>query len=232
MELYELVITNEELDGVDAISLVANPAIEVTGVYFNEEKHLLKFAEVEKEERLLMSPILIPDKMIIRADASGAPYYVFFSKDTIKRLSQMYLEKKYTDQATLEHKEPIKDVFLVESWLVESAEKDKSRLYGFNVPTGTWMGTFRVANDQVWNDYVKTGEVRGVSVEAFMEHKLTKPTKKNHFAKDYTDQETENLLDAIKSLLLEYFEANPSIPSSTYPGESSPSGSIISPDTL
>lgn len=231
MELYELIITDEAVDGIDAISLVESPAIEVTGVYFNENKQTLKFAEVDNEERILMSPILIPDKMIIRADATGAPYYVFFSKPTIKRLSQMYLEKKNTDQSTLEHREPIKDVFLVESWLVESAEKDKSRLYGFNVPVGTWMGSFRVANDQVWNEYVKTGKVRGVSVEAFMEHKLTKPTKKNHFAKDYTMEQAESLLDAIKSVLVEYFETNPQV-SSSYPGESASSGSIVSPETL
>lgn len=231
MELYELLITDETQEGIDAISLVENPAIEVTGVFFNDEKETLKFASVENEERLLMSPILIPEKMIIRMDAFGAPYYVFFSTPTVKRLSQMYLEQKNTDKATLEHEKPIDGVHLVESWIVESVEKDKSRLYGFNVPKGTWMGVMKIHSDEIWEDYVKTGKVKGFSVEAFMEHKLTQPTKKNHFTKEYTNKEADVLLEQIKSLLLQYFESNPDV-SSSYPGESAPSGSIISPDTL
>jgi hypothetical protein len=227
MELYELLINDETLDGIEAISLVRNPAIEVNGVYFNEHQ-TLKFAQVENEERILMSPILIPEKMIIRQDAGGNVYYVYFSEKTVKRLSQMYLEKKRTDQATLEHEKPIDGVYLVESWIVESVEKDKSRLYGFNVPKGTWMGSFRISSNEIWEDYVKTGEVKGVSVEAFMEHKLTTPTKKNHFSSELTPKEADLLLEQIKSLVFQYFETNPQV-SSSYPGESAESGSIISP---
>jgi len=165
-QIFELVIEDENVDEVFAISLVEEPAIESNFVFFDKQK--VQFAAINDEKRLLMGPILIPDKKILRIDGAGVPYYVFFKPETIKRLSEMYLQKKYTDKATLEHDKKISGVHLVESWVVESREKDKSRMYGLTVPVGTWMGTFKIDNEDVWNNYVKTGEVKGFSVEALL----------------------------------------------------------------
>lgn len=204
MRLYELIVEDENVDGIFAISLVHDPAIESNGVFFDKQQ--LMFAEVNREERLFMSPVLIPNKYILRVDAEGIPYHVFFKPETVKRLSQMYLENKYTDKATLEHEKPIDGVHLVESWIVESAEKDKSKLYGLNVPTGTWMGTFRITNDKIWEEYVKTGKVKGFSIEGLFEHKLSEPINKGDllFSKEVselTEEESEVVLTKIKALI-------------------------------
>ena len=235
MRLYELIVEDENVDGIFAISLVHDPAIESNGVFFDKEK--LMFAEVSKEERLFMSPVLIPNKYILRVDGEGMPYHVFFKPETVKRLSQMYLENKYTDKATLEHEKPIDGVHLVESWIVESAEKDKSKLYGLNVPSGTWMGTFRITNDKIWEEYVKTGKVKGFSIEGLFEHKLAKPINKGDllFSKEVselTEEESKTLLEAIVEVLNQYGYTDLELPSitSTYPGEVA-SGSI-SPQLL
>jgi len=151
MEIYELTI-KDDTDEVFAISLVEDPAIQSNFVYFNKMKEL--FAQVNKEQRLVMGPILIPDLQIMRVDGEGKPYQVFFSKDTVKQLAQNYLKKKYTDQATIEHEEGVDGVHLVESWIKES-KFDKSSKYGLKVPEGTWMGTFKIENDEIWNEYVK-----------------------------------------------------------------------------
>jgi hypothetical protein len=89
----------------------------------------------------------------------------------------MYLKKKYTDKSTLEHDKKINGVTLVESWIKESITKDKSALYNLNVPVGTWMGTFKIDNDTIWNDYVKTGEVKGFSIEGLFGHNLVEQHK-------------------------------------------------------
>jgi hypothetical protein len=102
--------------------------------------------------------LYIPPGLILLDKLSVS--FVFFKPETIKRLSEMYLQKKYTDKATLEHDKKIDNIALVESWIVESREKDKSNLYGLNVPVGTWMGTFKIDNEDIWNNYVKTGEVK------------------------------------------------------------------------
>jgi hypothetical protein len=230
--LYELKI-EDDMDEVFAISLVESPAIQSDFIYFDKEQ--IQFAKIETEQRMLIGPILIPDKKILRVDGEGQPYHVFFSKETVKKLAQNYLMKKYTDKATLEHDSKIKDVNLVESW-VKDGKLDKSNNYGLNLPEGTWVGMFKISDDRIWNDYVKTGKVKGFSVEALLEHKLVKASQELLLSKqisELSDDEAKALLAQIHSLIMEKYgekmEAQPSI-SSTYPGEVA-SGSIA-PATL
>ena len=198
---YELVIDDEKLDEVFAISLVENPAIEVDFVYFNEQ---VNFSAVNDEQRLVMGPLLLPNRKILRVDGAGYPYHVFFSEKTVRRLAEMFLEKKYTDKATLEHQKPIDGVKLVESWIIESREKDKSKLYNFNLPVGTWMGVMKIEDDKLWNDYVKTGKVKGFSVEALLGHNLVAASKETIMSKnveDLNEEEAEILLAEIKAVI-------------------------------
>jgi hypothetical protein len=166
MRLYELVIEDEKTDEVFQISLVENPAIEAFGVFFNKEE--VHFAEMQ-EEGLFMAPILIPDRKILRVDGKGLPYEVYFTSDTIKRLAQMYLERKYQGNVNIEHKDKVNGVTLVESWIKESHNADKSKLYNLNVPVGSWIGTFKIDNEEVREKFRK-GELRAVSIEGLFEH--------------------------------------------------------------
>ena len=201
--IYELVIEDENVDEVFAISLVEEPAIESNFVFFDKEK--VQFAALSDEKRLVMGPILIPDKQILRVDGEGKPYHVFFKPETIKRLSEMYLKKKYTDKSTLEHDKKINGVTLVESWIKESFTKDKSALYNLNVPVGTWMGTFKIDNDEIWNDYVKTGEVKGFSIEGLFGHNLVQQAKIEFEAdtvlSDLEEQEAILILSEIRAVI-------------------------------
>lgn len=208
MKLFELIIgeDQEEIDEVFKISLVETPAIESNFVFFDKEE--LQFAKVNEEERMVMGPLLIPDKKILRVDGQGQPYEIFFSKETVKKLAQNYLKQKYTDQANIEHERDVNGVTLVESWVVESAEKDKSKLYGLTVPTGTWMGSFYIENDEVWNDFVKTGKVKGFSVEGLFTHLDRTEQDFGYWAdilnKDInslSENESEYVLSKIKALI-------------------------------
>ena len=175
--LYELII-EDDTDEIFAISLVESPAIESDFVYFDKE--VVQFAAVDTEQRMLIGPILVPDKKILRVDGEGQPYHVFFSKDTVKKLAQNYLMKKYTDKATLEHGESIKGVDLVESW-VKDGLLDKSNNYGLNLPQGSWVGLFKISDESIWNDYVKTGKVKGFSIEGLFSHKLVQASLVDDF---------------------------------------------------
>ena len=202
MKLYELKIEDEGVDEVFSISLVESPAIESDFFYFNKEE--LLFAKIDSEQRMLVGPVLIPDKKILRVDGEGNPYQVVFSKQTVRKLAQNYLMKKYTDSATLEHDKKINGkIHLVESWIKEG-KLDKSNNYGLNVPEGTWMGMFKVTDDTIWNDYVKTGKVKGFSVEALLEQKLIKASQEIDLDKnveDLTEEEATILLSQLKAII-------------------------------
>ena len=202
MKLYELQIEDNE-DEVFAISLVESPAIESDFIYFDKEK--TQFAAVDTEKKMLIGPILIPDKNILRIDGEGQPYHVFFTKDTVAKIAQNYLRKKYTDKATLEHDKTIKGVDLVESW-VKTGKLDKSNNFGLNVPDGTWMGIFKITDDNIWNDYVKTGKVKGFSIEGIFSNKLIKASLLDEalLEKDITElsnEEAELFLSMMRALI-------------------------------
>ena len=178
MKIVELILEGNEAIGVEAISVVENPAIESDFIALNNQE--IKLAEVDKEKRILMGALLIPNKPIYRRDGEEE-YYVYFSKDTIVNASQMYLQNGNQSESTLEHEQKLNGLTLVESWIVEDKDKDKSALYELNVPVGTWMGTVKVDNEEIWNDYVKTGKVKGFSIEGYFADKIE---EKNELSED------------------------------------------------
>jgi hypothetical protein len=221
LPLYELAIEDEATDEIFAISIVSAPAIELDFQYMGKES--VRFAEVSKEKRLIMGPILVPNKRILRIDGEGKEYEVFFKPETVRRLSQMYLERKYTDNTTIEHERSVKGVNLVESWIVDNKFQDKSKAYGFQVPEGSWMGTFLVdkspEGERIWNEIKSGKSLSGFSIEGLFSHHLVAAAKieEQIWSKDVSELTNEEAA-IVLSKIAESFE-NPSIPSSTYPGE-------------
>jgi hypothetical protein len=173
MKIVELILDDQQMaSGIDAISIVEAPAIESNFIAL--KSHEVKFAQVDAEKRILMGPVLIPDKPIYRKQVMNGEmqeFYVYFSKNTVCRASQMFLMKGNQGKATLEHEMAVQGICMVESWIKEDMEKDKSAIYGMNDPIGTWMGCLKVTNDEIWNDYVKTGRVKGFSIEGYFADK-------------------------------------------------------------
>ena len=202
MRIIELVIDElDENSGIDAISLVENPAIEENFLALSKDK-VYKFAEVDAEKRILMGAILVPNKPIYRKDGDEE-YYIYFTKDTVRKASELYLSKGNQNNSTYEHFEKINGVSLVESWIVENKEKDKSSLYGMDLPLGSWVGSVKVYNDEVWNEYVKTGLVKGFSIEGYFADKAERPKEQ---IKDSLSKEIEagKKLLKIKENLVRY----------------------------
>jgi hypothetical protein len=170
MKLIELIIDeNMELSGIDAISIVENPAIEENWIALNKQTSF-KFAEIDAEKKIIMGALLVPDKPIYRRDEENGEYNIFFSKDTIRKCMEMYFKNGNQSNATFEHMETITGLTMVESWIVEDTEKDKSKLYELNVPVGTWMGTMKVYNNEIW-EIIKAGTVKGFSIEGYFADK-------------------------------------------------------------
>ena len=200
MKIVELILDeDQDTIGIDAISIVESPAIESDFVALNQQE--IKLAEVDKEKKILLGALLIPNKPIYRNGEEGE-YYIFFSKDTIVKASQMYLQNGYQNKSTLEHSKALEGLTLVESWIVEDEVNDKSRKYGLNVPVGTWMGAVKVNNDEVWNEYVKTNKVKGFSIEGYFADKMERPKEsvKEDMGKNM-ELEAAELLSKIESIV-------------------------------
>ena len=195
MNIIELILDdNDDLTGIEAISVVENPAIEEDFIALKSDE--IKLAEVDKEKRILMGAALIPNKPIYRRN-EDQEFYIFFSKETVSKASQLYLKKGKQGEATLEHQEKITGLNVVESWIIEDDIHDKSRKYSLNMPIGTWMVSMKVDNDEIWNDYVKTGKVKGFSIEGYFADKVEMPKEKL----SAEDKDAEELLNKITDVL-------------------------------
>ena len=200
MRIVELILDEEQEIGIEAISVVENPAIEEDFIALKSQE--FKLAEVDKEKRILMGALLIPNKPIYRRNGEDE-YYIYFSKDTVLKASQMYLMQGKQNNSTLEHQYQINGLSLVESWIVEDKVHDKSVKYGMDLPLGTWVGSVKVNNEQIWNEFVKTGKVKGFSIEGYFADKMERP--KDQTIKDelaaIEEAEAEYLLSEIRGII-------------------------------
>ena len=190
--IVELVISDENQElTIDAISLVTSPALESDFVYFGKEKNNLTFAKVDEEKRELISPALIPNKQVFRYDPNtDSDYYVYFSKETVKKAAYLYLKHNNHHKATEQHNERVSGVLTVESWIKEG-DQDKSNLYGFDLPVGTWFVKMKIENDDLWSK-IKSGEIRGLSIEGFFVSSMEKMSEQKP-----TDEEILKALNEI-----------------------------------
>ena len=146
-----------------------------------------------------MGALLIPNKPILRRKGEEE-YYIYFSRNTVAKASQLYLMNGNQSKATLEHQHTINGLTLVESWLVEDEVHDKSVKYGLNVPVGTWMGAVKVNNEEIWNNFVKTGKVKGFSIEGYFSDRMERPKEP---VNDFDEEEAEEMLSVIRSIVRE-----------------------------
>jgi hypothetical protein len=189
-KIIELVIDENDLQtGIHAVSVVHSPAIEENFIAL--AKHELELKEVDTEKKILMGAALVPNKQILRADKDGKGYYIYFSEDTIKKASELFLMRSNQNNATYEHKEKLNGMSVVESWVIDNPEMDKSKEYGFSLPKGTWMISMKVNNEGIWKD-VKAGKVKGFSIEGYFADKYEMSQEKN---------EREEIINKLKELL-------------------------------
>lgn len=171
MRIIELLIDEDALlSGIEAISIVDKPAIEENFIALKEQTKV-NLAEIDKEKRILMGAALIPNKNIYRTDGEDE-YYIYFSDDTVRKASELFLMRGNQNKSTLEHEAELNGLTVVESWIIEDEVHDKSRKYGLDMPVGTWMVSMKVNNDDVWENYVKTGLVKGFSIEGYFTDKI------------------------------------------------------------
>lgn len=170
MKLYELILSDEETQGIDAISVVGSPAMESQFVMLSEDKRV-SFAKIDNEKQILLGVAMIPEKKIYRFDeATKEEFHVFFSKETIKRASELYLKKGNQSNANLEHSKVTLNGTIVESWIVEDLQKDKTALYGIDAPIGSWVVAMKIEDPEQWKLCKENGT--GFSIEGMFNEKV------------------------------------------------------------
>ena len=195
MRIVELLLDEESLQaGIQAISVVESPAIEEDFVALKDEQPKIELKTIDKEKRILMGAALIPNKPIYRRNGEDE-YYIYFSQDTVRKASELFFINGNQNKATLEHQMDVQGTSVVESWIIEG-EQDKSRMYGMELPVGTWMVSMKILNDELWEGYVKSGKVKGFSIEGYFVDKVEASKQ------DPEEQKAEKKLKEIEDVIL------------------------------
>lgn len=137
------------------------------------EERRRAFQQELQEKRMIIGPLMVPNKLIERLDENGDQYYVYFTPDVIKKIAYKFMKDGHLKNFNIEHisEDKVDGVSVVESWLVENPMIDKTNLYGKKYEKGTWVAMVKVDNEEMWNR-VKKGEFAGWSVEGYFVDKL------------------------------------------------------------
>ena len=165
--------------GIDLISFVSRPAIITKGVMLAEEKQSPFEFKFSEEQMIVAGPVLIPDLKIYRYDEELGEYYVVFSKETIKKMFEKLNANPKKDLFNYEHGDNTAPAFLNGSWIIENAEFDKSKMYGFDLPLGTFFAEVKVTDKAFWETKIKGNQAHAFSIEGLMDIKMSELLKKN-----------------------------------------------------
>lgn len=198
MKVYEAVFQEGQTEGVYALSVVENPAMQDLWIALSEQPQTIEFAEVDNEKRLLLGAALIPNKKIYR-NIDGNEFYITFSEETIEKLAHNFLKQQNNNNSSLEHETKLSGMSVTESWIVEDPNKDKSNLYGKTYERGTWVAMMKVDNDDVWQK-VKSGEVKGFSIDALLSLQEINLKTEIEMNEDTKKSIVEDVINGVKAL--------------------------------
>lgn len=172
MRVYELLLNDELKDGINAISVVGQPAMESQFIALKKQEKKQTFAKVDDKKKILMGIIMKPNKMIYRYDEeTKEEFEVFFSEQTVRRASELYFKNNKQRNFNVEHNsDDTLEAYLVESWIVEDVEKDKSAVYNLGAEVGDWIGTMKFESDAEYQKALENGT--GFSLEGVFSEKV------------------------------------------------------------
>ena len=176
LPLYRIVIdmTDPEL-GLSAISLVDQPAIEVPFLCFNAEHQLFK---ADDERHVITGPAILADTPIYRHSPQRGEYNIVFEKETIRQLVEKYSSNGLLNSVNLQHNH---NSFINSAIMIESMIIDKERGLCPNefadLPDGSWIVSYKITDDELWNEIKNSGHLNGFSVEVLSEIELVEINK-------------------------------------------------------
>lgn len=197
LPIFELRIKEDDESGVEAVALVDKPAIELDYQAFNKSNQI-KFTTQNAEKRIISGPLMVADMPIYRRDNNIGEYYVVFRADTIEKIVQKFFKNKLNNSVNVMHNSSAMPdgVYMFESFIIDSKR-------GINTPSGydtladgSWFGSFKVDNESLWQEYIKTGMLKGFSVEGMFEQVKVEQSAE------------EKLLNAMNDFLTQLYTIN------------------------
>jgi hypothetical protein len=170
-KLIYLTVDQDETDEtrVEKVSFVDSPAIQRGWMAFNNQQ---RFKVQSEDRRIVSGALMVAGLPIYRRDESGE-YYVSFTASAIQSIVYKFMKENRTKEVNEMHETDVDGVFLFESFIIDSSRGIKTPEGFDELPDGSWFGSFKVDNDEVWKK-VKDGTYTGFSVEGLFTEDMEK----------------------------------------------------------
>lgn len=188
-DIYYIDINDEDETGLDAISLVQHPAIEVDFLCFNEDTKKIDFS-ADEDKHILTAVALRADHPIYRRNGDYE-YWVIFTKDVIRKLVTKYAKNNLFNSVNIEHNDYsfVKSAYMIESYIVDKARGIVPNEFK-DIEDGSWIVSYYIDDESLWNVVKNTDALNGLSVQG-----LFKLVDKQDFASH--EDPIESLIDEL-----------------------------------
>lgn len=192
-----------------AIALVTTPAIEVNFVAFSADEKPktkpMKFKIQDAAKHMLVGPIMLADTPIYRRDPeTQEEYYVTFDSQSINNIMKNMMKRGFNKNINVQHDDEatVDGAYLLEAWQVVDPKHDKLNSYGFkDIPVGSFGGVIYCPNEEIWNKYITTGELKGFSIEGVFAQS-SQPISTFASNRSKLSLEDEKMIDELTRILM------------------------------
>jgi len=195
---FEITFTEDDpTSGIRLVSLVADPAIDVKGMYFSKDEEKKYEFKAIKDKMMVVGPALIPNIRIKRKSDDYGNHKVFFSKDTIKLLVDKFNRNNTGKSMNVLHTDTMAPAFISENWIVDDPYYDKSKLYGYNLPVGSWFICAKIEDEDFWETSVKENNLYSFSIEGLLGQKIS--SYQNQIYEAIDSMSEDDIMDVLKT---------------------------------
>lgn len=183
---------NDNDEGIATISLVDFPATQRNFVCFEEAKEMQMFSVQDEEQHIITGVVMSANTPIYRRNQDGFEYYLVYTPETIRFMAEkLFVDNNQNQIEILHNGKLIEGVYLVELFIKESS-KGVSPNYLENVTDGSLIATYKVRNDEVWNE-IKSGELNGFSLSGWF-------SIKKEESENSEEDDLQEILSSLKKL--------------------------------
>lgn len=169
MKVFYIKINDDFETGIDAISLVDFPAVERNFLCFSkDEKRVnLKF---DASKHVITGVVALADTPIYRYNERMGEYYVVFSKETIVKMVEKFAKMDLFKSVNLQHDDNnfVDGIYMFESYITNKERGINPREFE-DIPDGSWICSFKVENEALWNEIINGDKLNGFSLQGMFE---------------------------------------------------------------
>lgn len=160
----------DDITGMDAISLVDFPAVNKNFLCFSEQKQVKKLQFADAQKHIITGVVCLADTPIYRWNEQIGDYYVVFSKETIRQMVEKYSKQGLWNSVNLQHNDDdfINSAIMLETYLVDKERGIVPKEFA-EIPDGSWIASFKITDDKMWNYIINSGELNGFSLQGMFD---------------------------------------------------------------